>query len=77
MRSWAKLGEMTMRVELQAELLEERGYGDELKKLFETLEEAKAVIGAFIKRYNNGWLLQRHGYMTPSRAREKLSRKAA
>lgn len=42
-----------------------------------TLEEARAVIRAFIERYNNGWLLQRHGYMTPARAREKLSRKAA
>ena len=44
---------------------------------FETLEEARAVIGSFIKCYNNGWLLQRHGYMTPARAREKLSRRAA
>ena len=44
---------------------------------FETLEEARAVIGAFIERYNNSWLLQRHGYMTPARAREKLSRRAA
>ena len=44
---------------------------------FETLEEARAVIGAFIERYNNGCLLQRHGYMTPARTREKLSRKAA
>ena len=44
---------------------------------FATIEEAREVIGAFIKRYNNGWLLQRHGYMTPARAREKLSRRAA
>ena len=44
---------------------------------FETLEEARAVIGTFVERYNNGWLLQRHGYMTPARAREKLSRRAA
>ena len=44
---------------------------------FETLEEAREVIGAFVDRYNNGWLLQRHGYMTPARAREKLSRRAA
>ena len=44
---------------------------------FDTLEEARAVIGTFIKRYNNGWLLQRHGYMTPARVREKLSRRAA
>ena len=43
---------------------------------FATIEEAREVIGAFIKRYNNGWLLQRHGYMTPARAREKLSRRA-
>ena len=44
---------------------------------FETIEEARAVIGVFVERYNNGWLLQRHGYMTPARAREKLSRRAA
>ena len=44
---------------------------------FETLEEARVVIGAFLKRYNNRWLLLRHGYMTPASAREKLSRKAA
>ena len=44
---------------------------------FETLEEARVVIGAFIKRYNNGWFLQRHGYMTPARARETLSRRPA
>lgn len=44
---------------------------------FDTLEEAREVIGAFVERYNNGWLLQRHGYMTPARAREKLSRRAA
>ncbi len=33
MQTRAKLGEMTMRVELQAELLEKRGCGDELRKL--------------------------------------------
>ncbi len=33
---------------------------------FETLGEARAVIGAFIERYNNGRLLQRHGYHDPS-----------
>ena len=37
MRTRAKLGEMTMRVELQAELLENRGYGDELRKLLRCL----------------------------------------
>ena len=28
---------------------------------FETLEEAREVIGAFIERYNNGWLLSDTG----------------
>ena len=35
------------------------------------------MIGAFVERYNSSWLLQRHGYLTPAQAREKLSRKAA
>jgi len=34
------------------------------------LEKARAVIGTFVERYNNGRLLQRHGYMTPASARE-------
>ena len=38
MRTRAKLGEMTMRVELQSELLEKRGYGDELRKLLRRLD---------------------------------------
>jgi transposase-like protein len=32
-RTRAKLGEMTMRMELAGELLEKRGYGDDLRKL--------------------------------------------
>ena len=44
---------------------------------FATLEEAREVIGAFIERYNSGWLLQRHGYLTPAQAREELGRKRA
>ena len=35
------------------------------------------MIGAFIELYNNSWLLERHGYLTPARAREKFSRRAA
>jgi len=33
LRTRAKLGEMTMRMELAEELLEKRGYGDDLRKL--------------------------------------------
>ena len=32
-RTRAKLGEVTMRMELASELLEKRGYGDDLRKL--------------------------------------------
>ena len=38
MRTRAKLGEMTKRVELQAELLEQWGYGDEVRKLLRRLD---------------------------------------
>ena len=48
-----------------------------MRELHDVVSRPKFDIGAFIERYNNGWLLQRHGYMTPARAREKLSRRAA
>lgn len=44
---------------------------------FESLEEARHIIGAFIERYNHGWILERHGYMTPAQARHELTRRAA
>lgn len=33
LRTRAKLGEVTMRLELASELLEKRGYGDDLRRL--------------------------------------------
>jgi transposase InsO family protein len=44
---------------------------------FESLEQARKVIGEFIRRYNAGWLLERHGYQTPSAARESYLQEAA
>ncbi len=44
---------------------------------FESLEEAREVIGEFIDTYNRGWLLERHGYRTPAEVRRELTRKAA
>ncbi len=44
---------------------------------FESLEEARDEIDAFIERYNRGWLLERHGYRTPAQVREELTRMAA
>ena len=39
---------------------------------FETLEEARALITTYVELYNDGRLLQRHGYLTPAAAGEKL-----
>ena len=44
---------------------------------FESLEEARTVIGGFIERYNRGWLIERHGHKTPAEVREQLTRMAA
>jgi transposase InsO family protein len=44
---------------------------------FETLAQARRVIGKFIARYNREWLLERHGYRTPAAARRALTIKAA
>jgi putative transposase len=44
---------------------------------FQTLEEARWVIGRFIRRYNAEWLLERHGYRTPAEVRQEFLRQAA
>jgi len=44
---------------------------------FQSLEEARRVIGAFIECYNREWLLERHGHRTPAEIRTKFRRKAA
>ena len=44
---------------------------------FESLEQAREIIGAFIQRYNEQWLLERHGHRTPVEVRESTRGKAA
>jgi putative transposase len=44
---------------------------------FQTLEEARRVIAAFIARYNHEWLIERLGYRTPAQARAEGWRAAA
>jgi putative transposase len=44
---------------------------------FETLEEARQVIGELIDRYNRQWLIARHGCRTPAEARRACTRQAA
>ena len=36
---------------------------------FDTLEQARAIIGEFIARYNTQWLIERLGHRTPTQAR--------
>ena len=44
---------------------------------FESLDEARAIIGAFIQRYNEQWILERHGYRTPADVRRSALDEAA
>ena len=38
---------------------------------FETIEDPRQALLAFRETYNTTWLIKRHGYLTPSRFREK------
>jgi transposase InsO family protein len=44
---------------------------------FESLEQARAIIAAFIIRYNTEWLIERLGHRTPAQARADALRRAA
>ena len=41
---------------------------------FETLEDAKILIEEFIGRYNNHWIIERHGYLSPIEYKKKLKK---
>src|SRR5271170_3028234 len=38
---------------------------------FKTIEELRAELVAFARRYNETWLVARHGYKTPARVRQE------
>ena len=44
---------------------------------FETLDEARRLIAAFIARYNHEWLIERLDYRPPAQARAEARRRAA
>jgi len=46
---------------------------------FDTIEQLRAELLEFKKTYNESWLIERHGYLTPAQAREtfKPSRRVA
>jgi len=43
---------------------------------FETLEDARRAIDAFIELYNQSWIIARHDYRTPNEVREALAKAA-
>lgn len=44
---------------------------------WKTLEELQLALIEFKKRYNRGWLVQKHGYKTPLEIREQMTKLAA
>jgi len=44
---------------------------------FDTLKEARPLISEFIERYNNDWIIERHGYLSPVEYKNKISLKSA
>ena len=40
-------------------------------RTFKTIEDLRAELVAFARRYNETWLVARHGYKTPARVREE------
>ena len=38
---------------------------------FDTIEELRAALQEFARRYNETWLLARHRYQTPAQVRER------
>jgi hypothetical protein len=43
---------------------------------FETLDDARRLIAAFITRYNQEWLIERPDHRTPVQARAAARRRA-
>jgi len=41
-------------------------------RTFRTIEEMRLALHAFKDLYNTHWIVQKHGYLTPAKAREKL-----
>ena len=42
-----------------------------LQRTFKTIEDLRAELVAFARRYDETWLVARHGYETPARVREE------
>ena len=41
-------------------------------RVFRTIEELRCALAEFRERYNQRWIVQRLGYLTPAQARQQL-----
>jgi putative transposase len=41
-------------------------------RTFQNVEELRQALAEFRERYNQRWIVQRHGYLTPQQARQQL-----
>ena len=46
-------------------------------RIFKNLEEVRQAVAAFVGRYNAEWLIEKLGFVRPSRARENFTRSVA
>lgn len=46
-------------------------------RTFDTVEDLRRALQAFRIRYNERWILARHGYLTPNQVRANLAQRAA
>jgi hypothetical protein len=46
-------------------------------KAFKNVEELRLALHAWAKLYNEQWLIERHGFITPIQARRALEAKEA
>jgi putative transposase len=46
-------------------------------RIFKNLDEVRRAVAAFVELYNAEWLVEKLGFMSPSRAREAFTLRAA
>jgi putative transposase len=46
-------------------------------RVFKNLDEVRRAVAAFVERYNAEWLVEKLGFVSPSRARENFTLRAA
>jgi transposase InsO family protein len=60
---------LTLRVRLSSQTLKEQLLR---VRVFQNIEELRGALVEFRERYNQRWIVQRLGYLTPAQARQQL-----